>query len=580
MSLKIKLSLFLLIGFLFLYMTKVSAQIPAPNLYCIKNDTLLWSLPSVTCGIINGYNIYYSDTKSGPYQLLVTIANPNQTSYFHSTAGKYFYYYISTEANCLGQVSLSSDTLDNLDPPIIPIESVSVVGGKCQINWQNPISNKQLSFIIYRSTPNGTIPIDTVANVTSYLDAGSNPLVKSEVYYVLALDQCGNASIYDKPHYSMYTEYTIDTCKREMKLKWTPYQNWKNGVKEYVVYVSKNGAIPQPIDTVSANLTNAVIQNLNDGDQLCVYVSAIENNSNVTSSSSELCFKVKVPQPIKWELPYAATVQPNNSIDLKWSWNNDALLKAANVFSGNSTGSITSLTNFVLSSPLMFTNIFNVTNTNPSQGPVYFKIKTTDVCNDVTESKTISTIFLKGKANQDKTNSLSWEFPQQASTVVQNYEIYRIVGLNEALFQTNAPMDLTTIDKVDINKPEEERICYYVAANIKAIMPPNIVIEELVKSNTVCLNQFATMYFPNAIVPEGINNEFKPVSVFAQLGEYSLMIFDRWGQKIFETNDINVPWKGKNADQLLPGGLYVYYAKLKQPNGHIEEAKGSVMLIR
>jgi gliding motility-associated-like protein len=556
------------------------AQIPSPDLYCIKNDTLQWAPPSVTCGAVTGYEIYFSEFKTGPYTLLTTITDLSKSFYFHSTFSKNYYYYMTTLANCPGQVSESSDTLDNFDPPVIPIESVNVVGGKSFLTWKIPVSNKQLSYIIYRTTPNGTLPIDTVSNTNTFLDISSNPQSKSESYYILSLDLCGNASIYDLPHYSIYSEIALDYCKRELKVKWTKYQNWANGVKEYQIWTGINGASATVIDTIDAATTEYTLKNLKNGDDLCVFVKAVQEQNGITAASNENCFKVKVIEPVDWIQAVSADVLPDNSVDLKWAWNANAEIMDAKVSEGNTTANIQSPTSYAFVAPPTTLNIYNFTAKNPSVSAVHFKIATTDICNEKKESVPISTIFLRGAANQDKTNTLNWEFPDQTGLFVKSYTIYKVINGVETILETKSSSFLQIVDEVDIDNPDEEKICYYVQADAQVELGDGSILDQKIRSNTVCINQFANLFFPNAIVPDGINNEFRPLSVFAQNAVYNLVIYDRWGQKVFETNDINKPWKGKKGNDALPAGLYVYYAKLTQPNGRIEERKGDVMLVR
>ena len=113
------------------FSNNLSAQIPAPKLRCVKNDTLTWELPTVSCGAIRGYNIYVASNYLGPYQLLANIVNPNQKTYFHNTIDVFTrYYYVQTVANCAGQTPLSSDTINNLRPQTVSISTLNVLDNK------------------------------------------------------------------------------------------------------------------------------------------------------------------------------------------------------------------------------------------------------------------------------------------------------------------------------------------------------------------------------------------------------------------------------------------------------------------
>jgi gliding motility-associated-like protein len=76
-------------------------------------------------------------------------------------------------------------------------------------------------------------------------------------------------------------------------------------------------------------------------------------------------------------------------------------------------------------------------------------------------------------------------------------------------------------------------------------------------------NQGASLYFPNTFTPEkdGLNEEFKGVG--EGIISYNLKIFDRWGENIFETNNINESWDGKYKGNLCESAIYVYIVEYK-----------------
>src|SRR5690606_15012804 len=55
-----------------------------------------------------------------------------------------------------------------------------------------------------------------------------------------------------------------------------------------------------------------------------------------------------------------------------------------------------------------------------------------------------------------------------------------------------------------------------------------------------------TVYVPNAFTPDGngFNNSFKPVMQNVKPDDYQFLIFNRWGELIYETNDLNAEWDG------------------------------------
>ncbi|HEY3430075.1 MAG TPA: gliding motility-associated C-terminal domain-containing protein, partial [Cyclobacteriaceae bacterium] len=65
---------------------------------------------------------------------------------------------------------------------------------------------------------------------------------------------------------------------------------------------------------------------------------------------------------------------------------------------------------------------------------------------------------------------------------------------------------------------------------------------------------------------------------------FQIFIFNRWGEMVFQSNDLGFRWNGgynNNANQPLPGGTYSYVVKYKsQYRNEIQEQRGGVVLLR
>jgi gliding motility-associated-like protein len=88
------------------------------------------------------------------------------------------------------------------------------------------------------------------------------------------------------------------------------------------------------------------------------------------------------------------------------------------------------------------------------------------------------------------------------------------------------------------------------------------------------------VFIPNSFTPngDGHNDQFK---VYANnVTEMRMMIFNQWGQKIFETTDIANGWDGTLSGKPQPSGVYMYVCRLVLTSGEIVEKKGSINLLR
>ena len=88
-------------------------------------------------------------------------------------------------------------------------------------------------------------------------------------------------------------------------------------------------------------------------------------------------------------------------------------------------------------------------------------------------------------------------------------------------------------------------------------------------------------YVPTAFSPNqnNLNETFKPAALSA-VKTYEMLIFNRWGQMVFKTNDPNEGWDGMVQNKPAPEGVYGFqvYAEFLTGKGFLNQ--GSVHLIR
>lgn len=102
---------------------------------------------------------------------------------------------------------------------------------------------------------------------------------------------------------------------------------------------------------------------------------------------------------------------------------------------------------------------------------------------------------------------------------------------------------------------------------------PTVVVSF---SNTIEIQDPYTLYIPTVFSPDGDNTN----DVFYVKGtgfeELSFEIYNRWGQQVFQSDDINNGWDGIYQNQPSPIGTYVYQLKIE---GLITKS-GTITLIR
>ncbi len=104
---------------------------------------------------------------------------------------------------------------------------------------------------------------------------------------------------------------------------------------------------------------------------------------------------------------------------------------------------------------------------------------------------------------------------------------------------------------------------------------------------TVFVDEIRDVFIPNAFSPndDGINDKFVVNTGISVTNIQSFLIYDRWGELIF--NAENIPpneqafgWDGNFKGKRLNPGVYVYYVKLEFIDGVIDEFKGDVTIVK
>jgi gliding motility-associated-like protein len=99
---------------------------------------------------------------------------------------------------------------------------------------------------------------------------------------------------------------------------------------------------------------------------------------------------------------------------------------------------------------------------------------------------------------------------------------------------------------------------------------------------TITIEPDFTFYIPNAFTPNGdlINDTFNGKGTFIK--KYEMSIFDRWGNFIFYTDDINKPWDGKanGGENAAQQDVYVYVVQVLDIKNKKHNYRGIVTLVR
>ena len=143
-----------------------------------------------------------------------------------------------------------------------------------------------------------------------------------------------------------------------------------------------------------------------------------------------------------------------------------------------------------------------------------------------------------------------WNFNNQATSIQQNPSFtFRDTGLQEVIL---------------------------------VVTHPSGCIDSLVQF--IDVEPVTTFFFPNAFTPnsDSVNDIFKGEGYIDGLKSYSMQIWNRWGEQIFESNNPADGWNGlkNNSGRMAPPGVYMYLVSYVGPRGEQNDLQGFITLIR
>jgi len=120
------------------------------------------------------------------------------------------------------------------------------------------------------------------------------------------------------------------------------------------------------------------------------------------------------------------------------------------------------------------------------------------------------------------------------------------------------------------------------------------IYKVIVTDTNCCVNfdeveiRFANIYMPNAFRPKSNiqdNQTFKPLGAVSALNKFELLVYNRWGQLVFESNSPNDGWDGTINGQDAPAAAYVWLMRYESLESTFQAAqevvqRGVINLVR
>jgi gliding motility-associated-like protein len=483
---------------------------------------------------------------------------------------------------------------DQTAPAVPAITGVTVnpTTGQAELNWSVNTSGDTDGYIVYSCNGSTVNLIDTIfgINNTQFSDLLSNTSSGPECYLLSAIDTCYsgvppspntsptgsvcNCTIFLSP-----AAYTL--CDTSIDFSWSAYTGWSSSVDYYVLMHSLDGINFTPVDTVNGSTLAGIHAFTSISSGIHYYGVTAYSNSGVTSTSNIQSINITYPSPPS--INYITSVSVNSSKDIDITVRSEAtlvphkyILQRKNLYAPYNWEYHMDITQSA-------TNIvFTDTDVNSDDVIYNYRVIVQNPCGYYLDTtNTGRNIRLRGENRSEfLLNNINWSVYEDWENGVMEYLVLRSVdGGAETQASSANSSNLAFSDDLEPFLSSKGQFCYRIQANSEPISYfPNETFYSY--SNEKCLDQEPLIWIPNAMMIHGENNLFFPVISFADTSIYTLNIFSRWGDYVFETDKLSEKWDGQMNGDYVHENAYVYYITVKDGRGVLHERRGLITVLK
>jgi gliding motility-associated-like protein len=505
-----------------------------------------------------------------------TVANGPSAAMRFTTAGLHsISVTLTTLAGC--EVTVTPDrgiiVPDSLEKQSAAIQYISVGNdSSIRIRWQPSANAFFAKYALYRTGIQGTKMVYSTVNKgdTAFTDHNNLDVNRNNyTYNIRETDRCGRPALASEPHTSILLKVKAIPGNK-LQLNWSAYKGW-NVVKSYGVY-RKDAENFTLIATVSGADT------VYADDDICnstytYRIAAVDSSAQWTSISNSASGKPDYIYRKEGENVLFATVTDNDKVHVEWSATAPRTMKYI-------IDRYTPESGWVDDFAESKTNIWTDDKVGVNKYNYTYRVHVSDKCGDITGAGTIGqSILLKARVQDDKV-LLGWTSYRYWQ---QGIDFYRVeIQLNDGTWKNLAYVQ--TSDTIYTDAEIHKEIYGIYTYRIVAVQAGGTGISST--SNKADAILPSKVFIPNAFTPGGdqLNEIFKPVCLFLKDqgpgAEYSFSIFNRWGEKLFETNTPDTGWDGTYKGQPVPEGVYIYMFNAIGFDHQTYYLKGNVTLMR
>ena len=464
--------------------------------------------------------------------------------------------------------------------PYITLVTIDTATNNTHIFWvESPTSNVAKYYIYYETATGGVVLDSMDAPANHYIHTGSGIGPDKLLYSVAAVDSAWNISTReDHPkHSSVFISSQYDSCFNRIIVRWDKYTGWGDSIAGYRLFRSRNFADFELLAGLSSDtlyVDNGIAeQGITENMRYDYYVVTLKNDGLESFSNIAEKYTYMPGPPESIVLDYV-TVEDNNLLKLSFSFVDTSSISNFVLLRSNQIDAdflkIKTIPNTGAGSLIVYDSIFT------GRDKFYYKIGALNTCHHVIkESNPAVNILLQGSSDKSIVN-LQWNKYEVFLQGVQEYIIYRKTPEGDYFPHRITSSFITEFDD-DISDLAGQEIAGSMTYRIGVVENGTGITAY---SNEITVSVESLIFMPDAFTPDGdgINDIFKPVMSFFP-EEYTMIIYDRNGIRIFQTNDPEVGWDGTINGSKAAEGVYLYYVEYKSFNGVRKSLKPGILTL-
>jgi gliding motility-associated-like protein len=204
--------------------------------------------------------------------------------------------------------------------------------------------------------------------------------------------------------------------------------------------------------------------------------------------------------------------------------------------------------------------------------PFEYQVSALNLCGTSIFSDVHRSILLTGIQDEDLNSNLIFTDYLGWNVGISAYDLFLEDNINPlTLSQINVNSNTTIVSMHD---PKQYKKCFRVNAQEDG--------GEQTESwsNEVCFYFLPTVYVPNAFTPnnDNLNDGFGVKGI--AINEFSIEIYNRWGEKLYQSNDINEKWLPNYMGNQIQEGIYLYLINYSDYNKNNYRKAGTITLLK